>query len=183
MCRWLANVFRLGLQGVREPRQRQGAGRSSSSIRSRSPSTASRPACKTDVANAPVAMVDSDRSAALGAHPGRLAQALLPPPGSDRSRRGRSRDGPRRLYVRARYPARTSRPTCCAGGSRALQLNIDATAMTQAGVGASYVEVDRAAGDQELSAVRAASRPQLPVTRGDPRVLQSRTSRASGSSP
>jgi ABC-2 type transport system permease protein len=94
---------------------------------------------KTDVSNAPVAIVDSDRSR-LSA---RIRDALLQPYFSrpdiiDRAAVDRAMDHGTYSFVLdipPRFEADVLR-----GRTPALQLNIDATAMTQAGVGGSYIE-------------------------------------------
>lgn len=93
---------------------------------------------QTDVSNASIAVVDGDRSQ-LSA---RLADALLPPhfrqpPAIDRSQVDAAMDLGRHAFVLdipAGFEADILR-----GRPPALQLAIDATAMTQAGVGGGYV--------------------------------------------
>ncbi|MGB8397553.1 ABC transporter permease [Bradyrhizobium sp.] len=138
MRRWLYNVFRLGLKEF--------ASLASDAILvffivySFSFAIYSQATgIKTDVANAPVAIVDSDRSE-LSA---RFRDSLLKPyfrnPAIiDRTEVDRRMD--RGAYTLVLDIPPRLEADALHGRSSALQLNIDATAMTQAGVGASYIE-------------------------------------------
>jgi len=94
---------------------------------------------KTEVENANVAVVDSDRSQLSG----RLRDALLAPqfrtpPVIDRGDVDRLMDRGRQTFV-LDIPPRFEADVL-AGRSPLVQLNIDATATAQAGVGAGYIE-------------------------------------------
>ena len=94
---------------------------------------------KTEVENANVAVVDSDRSQLSG----RLRDALLAPqfrtpPVIDRGDVDRLMDRGRQTFV-LDIPPRFE-ANVLAGRSPLVQLNIDATATAQAGVGAGYIE-------------------------------------------
>jgi ABC-2 type transport system permease protein len=93
----------------------------------------------TEVANAPVAVVDSDRSALSGRiQDGLLKPYFRRPELVDRADVDRAMDLSAYTFV-LDIPPRLE-ADLLRGRIPALQLNIDATAMTQAGVGASYVE-------------------------------------------
>ena len=72
------------------------------------------------------------------------------------------------VHVRRRDPARASSTTCAPAATRTLQVNIDATAMQQAGIGAGYIKNiinDRIASflkrtDVHAAAARQSGRPQ-----------------------
>lgn len=138
MGRWLANVFRLGLKEL--------ASLASDTVLaffivySFSFSVYSiATGVKTDVANAPVAIVDQDRSALSG----RIADAFLRPyfkrPAIvDRAEVDLQMDRGAYTFVidiPPHFEADVLRRR-----SPAVQLNTDATAMTHAGVGGSYVD-------------------------------------------
>ena len=134
MLRWLANVFRLGIKEL--------ASLGSDTVLAvfivysftfsvYSVATG----IKTEVANAPVAVVDADRSTLSGPHPGRIAATLFPAPRDARPRRGRCPMDRGAYTFVLDIPPRFEADVLH-GRSPALQLNIDATAMTQAGVGA-----------------------------------------------
>jgi ABC-2 type transport system permease protein len=138
MWRWLANVFRLGLKEFASLASDKVLAifivyAFSLSIYSVATGV------KTDVANAPIAVVDSDQSMLSG----RLRDAFLRPyfrraELAERSDIDRHMDRGAYTFVvdvPPRFEADVLR-----GRVPALQLNIDATAMTQAGVGASYVQ-------------------------------------------
>ena len=134
---WLSNVFRLGLKEM--------ASLASDKvlvafiIYSFSFSVYSvATGVKTEIENASIAVVDSDRSALSS----RLHEAFLrpyfrPPAIIDRSMLDPAMDRGERTFVLdipPRFEADALR-----GRQPELQLNIDATAMTQAGVGAGYI--------------------------------------------
>jgi ABC-2 type transport system permease protein len=144
---WLSNVFRLGLKEM--------ASLASDKvlftfiIYSFSFSVYSvATGVKTEIENASIAVVDSDRSALSS----RLREAFLrpyfrPPAVIDRSELDPVMDSGERTFVLdipPRFEADALR-----GRQPELQLNIDATAMTQAGVGAGYIDaiVQREAAD------------------------------------
>ena len=138
MWRWLANVFRLGLKEFASLASDKVLAifivyAFSLSIYSVATGV------KTDVANAPIAVVDSDQSMLSG----RLRDGFLRPyfrraDLAERSDIDRHMDRGTYTFVvdvPPQFEADVLR-----GRVPALQLNIDATAMTQAGVGASYVQ-------------------------------------------
>jgi ABC-2 type transport system permease protein len=137
MMRWLANVFRLG--------RKEFASLASDKVLAvfivyafsfniYSQATG----IKTEVTNAPIAIVDSDRSAlSARIHDGLLKPYFQRPAVIDRSAIDRAMDGGTYAFVLdipPRFEADMLR-----GRSPALQLNIDATAMTQAAVGGGYI--------------------------------------------
>ena len=138
MLIWLSNVFRLGLKEL--------ASLASDKvlfafiIYSFSFSVYSvATGVKTEIENASIAVVDSDQSALSS----RLREAFLlpyfrPPAVIDRAELDPAMDSGERTFVLdipPRFEADALR-----GRQPALQLNIDATAMTQAGVGAGYID-------------------------------------------
>lgn len=137
MRRWLANVFRLGrkeLSSLALDRVLAAFIVYSFSFSVYSVATG----VTTEVANANVAIVDADRSALSG----RVREALLRPrfrPAEimDRSEVDRSMDRGERTFVIEIPPGFEA--DLLRGRSAAIQLDVDATAMTQAGVGAGYV--------------------------------------------
>ena len=141
MLRWLTNVFRLGRKEFASLRERQGAGRLHRLFVLVQRSTASRPASRPRSPTRAIAIVDSDRSALSARIQRRLAQALFPAARrrSTAPRSIRAMDHGR-LCVRARYSAALRSRRAARGAVPSLQLNIDATAMTQAGVGGGYIE-------------------------------------------
>jgi ABC-2 type transport system permease protein len=107
---------------------------------------------KTDVANAPIAIVDSDQSAlSARIHDGLLKPYFRRPDAIDRSIVDRTMDVGNYAFV-LDVPPRLE-ADLLRGRSPTIQLNIDATAMTQAAVGGRLCGVDRAPGDGRLSAV------------------------------
>jgi ABC-2 type transport system permease protein len=165
MLRWLSNVFRLGLKEIAS----LGSDKVlavfivySFSFSVYSVATG----IKTDVSNAKVAVVDSDRSA-LSARitDGFLQPYFRPPEPIDRAEVDGLMD--RGLYTFVLdLPPRLEADVLRERGT-ALQLNIDATAMTQAGVGASYVESIVRQETQAFLQTRGieAQLPVIPVTR------------------
>ncbi len=138
MGRWLSNVYRLGLKefaALASDKVLCFFVAYSFSFAIYSQATG----IKTEVANAPVAIADSDRSE-LSA---RLRDALLTPyfrapaviDRAEVDRRMDRGDYTLVLDIPPRFEADALR-----GRSPALQLNVDATAMTQAGVGVSYIQ-------------------------------------------
>jgi ABC-2 type transport system permease protein len=138
MWRWLANVFRLGLKEFSSLASDKVLAifivySFSASIYSVATGV------KTDVSNAPVAVVDSDQSVLSGRlRDGFLRPYFRRPDLAERSDIDDQMD--RGFYtfvvdVPPHFEADVLR-----GRVPALQLNIDATAMTQAGVGASYIQ-------------------------------------------
>lgn len=138
MRRWLANVFRLGLKelaGLASDKVLAAFIVYSFSFSVYSVATG----VKTDVANAPVAVVDSDRSA-LSA---RIEDSFLRP--YFRRPDLVDRADVDRLMDRGAYTFVLDIPPrfeadLLKGHRPLLQLNIDATAMTQAGIGSAYVD-------------------------------------------
>jgi ABC-2 type transport system permease protein len=138
MVAWLSNVFRLGLKelaSLAADTVLAGFIVYSFSFAVYSQATG----MKTEVANAPVAIADSDGSA-LSA---RIRDALLEPyfrrpTVIDRSDIDYAMDRGTYTFV-LDIPPRFE-ADLLSGRSPSLQLNIDATAMTQAGVGDAYVE-------------------------------------------
>ncbi len=138
MSRWLSNVFRLGLKEL------------ASLVRDKvlfvfiiysfSYSVYSvATGIKTDVANAPLAIVDSDRSAlSARIRDGFLKPYFRRPELIDRSDVDRLMDQGAYTFV-LDIPPGFEADVLRARAPR-VQLNIDATAMTQAGIGSSYVE-------------------------------------------
>lgn len=137
MMRWLANVFRLG--------RKEFASLASDKVLAvfivyafsfniYSQATG----IKTEVTNAPIAIVDSDRSAlSARIHDGLLKPYFQRPAIIDRSAVDQALDGGTYAFVLdipPRFEADMLR-----GRNPALQLNIDATAMTQAAVGGGYI--------------------------------------------
>lgn len=138
MSRWLSNVFRLGLKEL------------ASLVRDKvlflfiiysfsynvySVATG----IKTDVANAPLAIVDSDRSVlSTRIRDGFLKPYFRRPELIDRSDVDRLMDQGAYTFV-LDIPPGFEADVLRARAPR-VQLNIDATAMTQAGIGSSYVE-------------------------------------------
>ena len=93
---------------------------------------------KTDIANARIAIVDSDRSAlSTRIHDGLLKPYFRPPEEIDRSAIDLAMDTGAYAFV-LDIPPRLEADVLTARGP-SLQLNIDATAMTQAAVGGGYV--------------------------------------------
>ena len=138
MTRWLANVFRLGLKEL--------ASLGSDTVLaafivySFSLSVYSQATgIKTDVANAPIAITDSDWSAlSARIHDGLLKPYFRRPDTIDRSAVDRAMDIGAYAFV-LDVPPRLE-ADLLRGRSPTIQLNIDATAMTQAAVGGGYVE-------------------------------------------
>lgn len=138
MSRWFSNVFRLGLKEL------------ASLVRDKvlfvfiiysfSYSVYSvATGIKTDVANAPLAIVDSDRSAlSARIRDGFLKPYFRRPELIDRSDVDRLMDQGAYTFV-LDIPPGFEADVLRARAPR-VQLNIDATAMTQAGIGSSYVE-------------------------------------------
>jgi ABC-2 type transport system permease protein len=135
--RWLANVFRLGvkeLSSLVSDKVLFAFIVYSFSFSIYSEATG----IKTDVANAPIAIVDSDRSALSGRiHDGLLAPYFRRPAIIDRSAVDQAMDVGSYAFV-LDIPPRLEADVL-RGHNPTLQLNIDATAMTQAGVGEGYV--------------------------------------------
>ncbi len=137
MTRWLANVFRLGLKELAS----LGSDKVlavfivySFSLSVYSQATG----IKTDVANAPIAVVDSDRSAlSARIHDGLLKPYFRLPDAIDRSVVDRTMDIGAYAFV-LDVPPRLE-ADLLRGRNPTIQLNIDATAMTQAAVGGGYV--------------------------------------------
>jgi ABC-2 type transport system permease protein len=137
MTRWLSNVFRLGVKELASLASDVVLAffvvySFSFSVYSESTGIT------TDVNNAPIAIVDSDRSVLSI----RIADALLQPyfrrpVAIDRSAVDRLMDEGQFAFV-LDIPARFQADVLN-GRDPAVQLNIDATAMTQAAVGAGYV--------------------------------------------
>ena len=165
MLVWLSNVFRLGLKEL--------ASLASDKvlftfiIYSFSFSVYSvATGVKTEIENASIAVVDSDQSALSS----RLREAFLRPyfrPSAviDRAEMDPAMDRGERTFVLdipPRFEADALR-----GRQPALQLNIDATAMTQAGVGAGYIDaiVQRESLDFLQSRGDASAVPVKAVTR------------------
>ena len=115
-----------------------------------------------ELRNASVAVVDEDRSDAIR----RIEDALLPPFFSGRNRsdaeRDRRRHGCRPLHVRDRHSAALSGRR---GGRPppTIQLNVDATAMSQAGRGAGYIQSIIAQEMQTIPRPSAAENAEPPV--------------------
>ena len=137
MTRWLANVFRLGLKELAS----LGSDKVlavfivySFSLSVYSQATG----IKTDVANAPIAVVDSDRSAlSARIHHGLLKPYFRLPDAIDRSVVDRTMDIGAYAFVLDMPPRLEA--DLLRGRNPTIQLNIDATAMTQAAVGGGYV--------------------------------------------
>jgi ABC-2 type transport system permease protein len=138
MLRWLTNVFRLG--------RKEFASLASDKVLAvfivyafsfniYSEATG----IKTEVTNAPIAIVDSDRSAlSARIHDGLLKPYFQRPAIIDRSAVDQALDSGTYAFVLdipPRFEADMLR-----GRSPAVQLNIDATAMTQAAVGGGYID-------------------------------------------
>ncbi len=92
-------------QGACEPSPATRCSRCSSSTRSRCRSTAIATGVKTDLVNASIAVVDSDRSPLSARIRDGLLRSVFPAPACGRSLRRRSPDGSRRLHLRARPPS------------------------------------------------------------------------------
>jgi ABC-2 type transport system permease protein len=137
MMRWLANVFRLG----RKEFASLGSDRVivafiiySFSVAIYSEATG----IKTEVADAPIAIVDSDRSAlSARIYDGLLKPYFRRPDVIDRASIDPAMD--RGLYAFVLDIPPHFQADVLRGRSPLLQLNIDATAMTQAAVGGGYV--------------------------------------------
>lgn len=137
MMRWLSNVFHLGLKEFAS----LGSDKVlvafiiysfSFSIYSQATGI------KTEVANAPIAIVDSDRSAlSARIYDGLLKPYFRRPQIIDRSTVDQVMDRGAYAFV-LEIPPRLEADVL-RGHTPALQLNIDATAMTQAAIGASYI--------------------------------------------
>ena len=137
MVRWLLNVFRLGLKEL--------ASLASDKVLAAfivysftfsiySEATG----IKTEVANAPIAIVDSDRSVlSARIHDGLLKPFFRLPDVIDRSAVDRAMDTGTYAFV-LDIPPRLE-ADLLRGRNPTIQLNIDATAMTQAAVGGGYV--------------------------------------------
>jgi ABC-2 type transport system permease protein len=138
MLRWLSNVLHLGLKEFASLASDKVLAIFivySFSISIYSIATG----VKTEVSNAPVAIVDSDQSILSGRlHDGFLGPYFQRPVGVDRSEVDRLMD--RGLYTFVLDVPPRFESDILRGRVPALQLNIDATAMTQAGVGASYIQ-------------------------------------------
>jgi ABC-2 type transport system permease protein len=138
MGQWFANVFRLGLKELSSLASDKVLAvfivySFSFSIYSHATGV------KTEVANAPIAIVDSDRSAlSVRIQDGLLKPYFRQPELIDRADADRSLDLSTHTFV-LDIPPRLEADVL-RGRVPALQLNIDATSMTQAGVGASYIE-------------------------------------------
>jgi ABC-2 type transport system permease protein len=138
MSRWFANVFRLGLKEL--------ASLGSDTVLaffivySFSFSVYSiATGVKTDVANAPVAIVDADRSRLSGRiQDGFLRPYFKRPQILDRAEVDSLMDRGTYTFVLDIPPQFEA--DVLRGRSPAVQLNTDATAMTQAGVGGSYID-------------------------------------------
>jgi ABC-2 type transport system permease protein len=137
MTRWLANVFRLGLKELAS----LGSDKVLAAfiVYSFSLSVYSQATgIKTDVANAPIAVVDSDRSAlSARIHDGLLKPYFRLPDAIDRSVVDRTMDIGAYAFVLDMPPRLEA--DLLRGRNPTIQLNIDATAMTQAAVGGGYV--------------------------------------------
>jgi ABC-2 type transport system permease protein len=137
MVRWFLNVFRLGLKEL--------ASLASDTVLAvfivysftfsiYSEATG----INTEVANAPIAIVDSDRSVLSGRiHDGLLKPFFRLPQAIDRSAVDRAMDTGAYAFV-LDIPPRLE-ADLLRGRNPTIQLNIDATAMTQAAVGGGYV--------------------------------------------
>lgn len=138
MLRWLSNVLRLGLKEFASLASDKVLAifiAYSFSISIYSIATG----VKTEVSNAPVAIVDSDQSTLSGRlRDGFLRPYFQHPVGVDGSEVDRLMDQGLYTFVLDVPPRFES--DILRGRVPALQLNIDATAMTQAGVGASYIQ-------------------------------------------
>jgi ABC-2 type transport system permease protein len=138
MARWLANVFRLGLKEFASLRRDKVlvffiVYSFSYSVYSISTGI------NTDVANALVAIVDSDRSAlSARIQDGLLKPYFRRPEIIDRATIDRVMDRGNYTFVLDIPP--NFEADLLRGRAPSVQLNIDATAMTQAGVGAGYIE-------------------------------------------
>jgi ABC-2 type transport system permease protein len=138
MQRWLANVFRLGLKELASlASDKVLAGFIVYSFSFAVYSHAS--GVKTEVTNAPVAIVDADRSAlAARIEDGFLKPYFRRPDFIDRAEVDRAMDRGTYSFVLELPPHLEA--NVLRGRSPALQLNIDATAMTYARIGGSYVD-------------------------------------------
>ncbi len=137
MERWLANVFRLGLKELASLASDKVLAAFivySFSFNIYSEATGIR----TEVANAPIAIVDSDRSTLSGRiYDGLLKPYFRRPVIIDRSDVDRAMDGGSYAFV-LDIPPRLEADVL-RGRNPTLQLNIDATAMTEAAVGEGYI--------------------------------------------
>jgi ABC-2 type transport system permease protein len=137
MERWLANVFRLGLKELASLASDKVLAAFivySFSFNIYSEATGIR----TEVANAPIAIVDSDRSTLSGRiYDGLLKPYFRRPVIIDRSDVDRAMDGGIYAFV-LDVPPRLEADVL-RGRNPTLQLNIDATAMTEAAVGEGYI--------------------------------------------
>lgn len=137
MSRWLSNVFRLGLKEIASLTRDKVL--FFFIIYSFSYSVYSiAVGIKTDVANAPLAIVDSDHSAlSARIQDGFLKPYFRPPELIDRSDVDRLMDRGAYTFV-LDIPPNFEADMLRERAPR-VQLNVDATAMTQAGIGSSYV--------------------------------------------
>ena len=137
MERWVSNVFRLGLKEL--------ASLASDKVLAAFIVYAfsfniynEATGIRTEVANAPVAIVDSDRSTLSGRiHDGLLKPYFRRPAIIDRSDLDRAMDSGSYAFV-LDIPPRLEADVL-RGRNPTLQLNIDATAMTEAAVGEGYI--------------------------------------------
>ena len=127
-------------QGAPQPAERPGAGRCSSSTRSRWRSTSQATGTSSEVNNASIAFVDEDQSALSK----ELINAFYPPRfqhpqliAAERGRQPRWTAGSYMFVVA--IPPRFEHDLR-AGRNPTIQVNIDATAMQQAGIGAGYIK-------------------------------------------
>jgi ABC-2 type transport system permease protein len=138
MGRWLANVFRLGMKELASLASDKVLALFviySFSFAIYSEATG----VQTDVSNAPVAVVDSDRSPlSTRIQDGLLKPYFRRPALVDRAEVDRAMDRGAYSFVLDLPPHLDA--DVLRGRVPALQVNIDATAMTHAGVGGSYVE-------------------------------------------
>jgi ABC-2 type transport system permease protein len=161
MSRWLLNVFRLG--------RKEFASLAKDAvlvffiIYSFSLSIYSiATSIKTDVANAPLAIVDSDRSVlSMRVRDGFLKPYFRRPELIDRAAADRLMDGSSYTFVLDIPP--NFEADVLRGRAPQVQLNVDATAMTQAGIGTSYIQsIVQQEVDAYLQARGVAA--QMPVT-------------------
>ena len=130
-----------------------------SSTRSRSPIIAQAQSNSQEVHNASIAIVDEDHSGAVAADRACVSAALFPAPQTDRRARHRPLMNAGRYTFVIDIPPNFERDVL-AGASPRFQLNVDATAMVQAGLGSGYATADHHDRDR-----------QFPLPHGEPSPL------------
>ena len=136
----IANIFWLGTKEIRSFLRDFVSARAGRSMRSRSPSSRSRRSNSQELHNASIAFVDEDQSELSR----RIVHAFLPPyfqtPQPIAERDIVPLDERRQDTLSSSTFRRISNATFSAAASPPIQVNVDATAMVQAGLGADYAE-------------------------------------------